>query len=320
MHDAGAVDEWSRLGQPRLDRQLEVGWAAGSAFLLAIGALAVWSPAGLAVLAGLTVLVLIHEGGHLVAARRCSIDVTEYFAGFGPVVLAWRTANGLRVGLKAIPAGGYVKVTGMSGREQVDPVDEPRTFRAASRGQRLAVVLAGPAVNVVFGVLLLVGASIVEGRTSILQAVLDAWAWVADITTGTLSGLGAILADPGGYGGAVLDPAQVGDAPSRFLSPVGVAQISTDLAAFGPGPLIRLMAIASIGLGVMNALPLPPLDGGHATLVGVEAAMARVKRQPRLRLDVSNRAVAAISTVTFVLVIALGASSIILDIASPLSL
>jgi membrane-associated protease RseP (regulator of RpoE activity) len=320
MRTAATDEEWARLRTPPLDRRLEVGWVAGSAFLAAVVALGVLSPPGLAVLVGLTVLVLIHEGAHLVAARRCEIEVTEFFAGFGPVVVAWRTPTGLRVGLKAIPAGGYVKVIGMSSREVVDPAAEPRTFRAATRGQRLAVVLAGPAVNIAFGLLLLVGAALVEGRVSVLQAITGSWHWLTDIALGTLHGIGAIASDPVGYGAAVADPARAGDAPSRFLSPVGVAQVSTDLAALGPGPLIRLMAVASIGLGVMNALPLPPLDGGHAAVIGVEGAVARLTHRPRFRLDTSNRIVAAVTTVTFVLVIALGASAVIMDVGSPVGL
>lgn len=313
-------DGWARLRTPPVDRRLEVGWVAATAFLAAVVALALLSPPGLAVLVGLTVLVLVHEGAHLVAARRCEIEVTEFFAGFGPVVVAWRTRSGLRVGLKAIPAGGYVKVIGMSSREAVDPVDEPRTFRAATRGQRLAVVLAGPVVNVVFGFFLLVGAAVVEGHVSVLQAITGSWHWLTDIASGTLHGVGAVASDPVGYGAAVVDPSSVGDAPSRFLSPVGVAQVSTDLAAIGPGPLVRLMAVASIGLGVMNALPLPPLDGGHATVIGVEGLVARLTGRPRFRLDTSNRVVAAVTTVTFVLVIALGASAVVMDVASPVGL
>ena len=301
-------------------KRLEVGWAAAALYVAGVGALAWWSPAGLAVLVGLTVLVLIHEGGHLVTARRCGIATSEFFAGFGPTVVAWTTADGLRVGLKAIPAGGYVKVVGMSGREEVDPAEEATTFRAASRAKRLAVVAAGPVVNVVFGFLMLFGAAAMADHQSVPASLADAWHRTTEVTTLTLDGLGAVAADPGGYGAAIADPAEADEAPSRFLSPVGVAQLSTELAAEGPAPLIRLMAIASIGLGVMNALPLPPLDGGHAAVVGVESVLARVRRRPALRLDTSNRAVAAITAVTFALVLTLGASAILFDVASPIAL
>ena len=301
-------------------RRVEVGLLPALAYVAGVGSLARWSPAGLAVLVALTVLVLIHEGGHLVAARRCGIEASEFFAGFGPVVLAWRTRDGLRVGLKVIPAGGYVKVVGMSGREVVDAAIEPRTFRAASRGRRLAVVAAGPVVNVVFGFMLLLGAAFVEGTGSVPDAFADAWSRTSQVTAATLQGLGAVVTDLGSYGAAVVEPTAADQAPSRFLSPIGVAQISTDLAADGPGPLIRLMAVASIALGVMNALPLPPLDGGHAAVVGVESALARLRRRPDLHLDASNRVVAAVTVVTFTLVMALGASAVLFDVASPINL
>src|SRR5262245_48679926 len=147
------------------DRDVQVGWVAAGCYTAAIAALAVWSPAGLAVLVALTVLVLIHESGHLVAARRCGVAASEYFAGFGPVVVSWRTRQGLRVGLKAIPAGGYVTVVGMRAGEDVGTTPEASTYRAASRARRLAVVAAGPIVNVVFGFMLLVGAAaLADGR------------------------------------------------------------------------------------------------------------------------------------------------------------
>jgi membrane-associated protease RseP (regulator of RpoE activity) len=302
-------------------RSIEIGWVALAAYVAGVGALAVFSPAGLAVLLGLTVLVLIHEGGHLMAARRGGIAADEFFAGFGPVVFAWKTKHGLRVGLKAIPAGGYVKVRGMSGREVVAAHEETSTFRAASRGRRLAVVLAGPIVNIVFGFMLLFGAGVTEGEVSPIGAVTEAWTLTHEVATSTVSGLGAIAGDLDGYGAAVVSPGDSADeAPSRFLSPVGVAQVSTDLAAEGPAMLIRLMAIASIGLGIMNAMPLPPLDGGHALVLGIESVTARVRRRPELRLDTTNRIVAAVSVVTFLLVIGLGASALLMDIASPVTL
>lgn len=304
----------------RTKRGIEIGWVAAPVYVAATAALAVLSPAGLAVLLGLSVLVLIHEGGHLVAARRCGIGADEFFSGFGPVVVAWRTASGLRVGLKAIPAGGYVKVRGMGGREEVAPELEATTFRAASRPRRLAVVAAGPVVNIVFGFMLLLGAAASEGELSPLAAGADAWNLTNEVARGTVEGLGAVAGDLGGYGAAVVDPADADEPPSRFLSPIGVAQVSTDLAGQGPAVLIRLMAIASIGLGVMNALPFPPLDGGHAAVLGVESAVARVRRRPSLRLDTTNRVVAAVTAVTFTLVMALGASAVLLDLGSPVSL
>ena len=306
-------------------RDLEFGpWAmAGST--AAVVAMGWWLPAVPVVLAVLTLLVLLHEGGHLVAARRTGMEATEFFAGFGPVVVAWRTRSGLRVGLKAIPAGGYVKVVGMTGREKVDPELEVRTFRAASRGRRLAVVAAGPLVNLVFGLLLLVvaaGADPQPGQAGgPFGALGSAWDAAHLVTTGTVEGVGDLVTDIDGYVATFGDPADRADeAPTRFLSPVGVAQISDEVAASGIWTIVRLVAIVSIGLGVMNLLPLPPLDGGHAAVVGVEWLASLAMRRPTLRLDAASPGIAAVTIATLMFVLGLGASAIILDLASPVSL
>ena len=306
-------------------RELEFGpWAmAGS--IAALAAMGWWLPAVPVVLAGLTVLVLLHEGGHLYAARRTGMLATEFFAGFGPVVVAWRTKSGLRVGLKAIPAGGYVKVVGMTGREKVDPSVEAQTFRAGTRGRRLAVVAAGPAVNLAFGLALLIGAAAADpfpGQAGgPVGAVTTAWDAASLVTTGTVSGVGDLVGDLDGYVTTLGDPAErAEELPTRFLSPVGVAQISGEVADSGLWTVVRLIAIVSIGLGVMNLLPLPPLDGGHAAVVAIEWLASIVTRRPALRLDAASPGIAAITIATLVFVLGLGASSIVLDLASPVSL
>jgi membrane-associated protease RseP (regulator of RpoE activity) len=58
-------------------------------------------------------------------------------------------------GVKAIPAGGYVKIIGMSNLEDVDPADEPRTYRQQSFGRRLSVAFAGSAVHFILAFLIL---------------------------------------------------------------------------------------------------------------------------------------------------------------------
>jgi membrane-associated protease RseP (regulator of RpoE activity) len=88
-------------------------------------------------------MIMIHEAGHFVTAKWSGMKVTEFFLGFGPRL--WSVRRGeTEYGVKAIPAGGYVKIVGMSNLERnVDPADEPRTFRQQSFGRRLLVVSAG---------------------------------------------------------------------------------------------------------------------------------------------------------------------------------
>jgi membrane-associated protease RseP (regulator of RpoE activity) len=311
--------------EQRGGRSVEFGPFAASGTAATLVALWAWIPAVPVVLAGLTGLVLLHEGGHLLAARRTGMRATEYFAGFGPVVLAWRTRSGLRVGLKAIPAGGYVKVTGMTRREEVDPAHEAETFRAASRPRRLAVVAAGPVANLALGLLLLVLAAAFDPfpdqAGGAASAVRTGWDSAATVTTGTLDGMGRLVTDLDGYVATMRDPGDRADeAPTRFLSPIGVAQISDDVVDLGGWNVVRLVGIVSIGLGVMNLLPLPPLDGGHAAVVGVEWVASKLTRRPQLRLDVASPGIAMLTAATLVFVLGLGASAVVLDVASPISL
>jgi membrane-associated protease RseP (regulator of RpoE activity) len=87
--------------------------------------------------------VMLHEAGHFVTAKMSGMKVTEFFFGFGPRLWSFRKGE-TEYGAKAIPAGGYVKIVGMSNLEKdVPPEDEPRTYRQQSYPRRLLVAVAG---------------------------------------------------------------------------------------------------------------------------------------------------------------------------------
>jgi membrane-associated protease RseP (regulator of RpoE activity) len=91
---------------------------------------------------GIALMIVIHEGGHFVAAKHFDMKVTEAFFGFGPKI--WSTQRGeTEYGLKAIPFGGYVRIIGMNPLEEITPDEEERTYRAAPFWQKSIVVLAG---------------------------------------------------------------------------------------------------------------------------------------------------------------------------------
>ncbi|MDQ4068324.1 MAG: RIP metalloprotease [Actinomycetota bacterium] len=101
-------------------------------------------------------VVMLHEAAHFVAAKLSGMKATEFFFGFGPRL--WSIHKGeTEYGIKALPFGGYVKILGMSNLERdIDPADEPRTYRQASYPKRMAVALAGVATHFVLAFLLLV--------------------------------------------------------------------------------------------------------------------------------------------------------------------
>ena len=101
-------------------------------------------------------VVMIHEAAHFVAAKWSGMKATEFFFGFGPRLWSIRKGE-TEYGIKAIPFGGYVKIIGMSNLERdIDPADEPRTYRQASYPKRMLVALAGVATHFTMAFLLLV--------------------------------------------------------------------------------------------------------------------------------------------------------------------
>ncbi len=100
------------------------------------------------VLVGLAAVVALHEAGHLVAAKACGMKVTAYFIGFGPRLASFKLGE-TEYGIRAIPAGGYVKIPGMTNLEEVDPQDEPFTYRQATFPRRVMVASAGSLVHMV---------------------------------------------------------------------------------------------------------------------------------------------------------------------------
>src|SRR5881392_2085871 len=86
--------------------------------------------------------VTLHEWGHFSTARHYGMKASKFFVGFGPTL--WSVRRGeTEYGVKAIPAGGFVKIVGMTPLEDVDPADEPRSFRRRPGWQRIIVLAAG---------------------------------------------------------------------------------------------------------------------------------------------------------------------------------
>lgn len=108
----------------------------------------------LIVVASIVAIVMIHELGHFLAAKRGGMKVTEYFVGFGPRLWSFRWGE-TEYGVKALPLGGYVKIPGMTNLEEVDPADEGRVYREQPFHARLLVAVAGSAMHFLMAFVLL---------------------------------------------------------------------------------------------------------------------------------------------------------------------
>ncbi|CAB4530722.1 MAG: PDZ domain-containing protein [Actinobacteria bacterium] len=108
----------------------------------------------LAFVVALLLSVMVHEFGHYITARRFGMWVSEFFVGFGKKI--WSVQRGeTEFGVKAIPAGGYCKIEGMSPSDQMPVGEEERAFYKASSLKKLVVLGAGSFLHFVIGFVLL---------------------------------------------------------------------------------------------------------------------------------------------------------------------
>ena len=108
----------------------------------------------IAFILALLISVMIHEYGHYITAKRYGMRVTEFFVGFGKRL--WSTQRGeTEFGIKAIPAGGYCKISGMSPNEELADEFKPRAFYLASAPKKLIVLGAGSFLHFVLAFFLL---------------------------------------------------------------------------------------------------------------------------------------------------------------------
>jgi regulator of sigma E protease len=125
-------------------------------------------------------VIVIHEGGHFLMAKAVGIYCKTFSVGFGPKLLRRRFGE-TEYAISAIPFGGYVKFAGEGAMEQIqdtgtgdaptdldadgEPIPEHRWFSSKNTWQRMAVVVAGPLMNLVLALVVTVGVVAVQGVT-----------------------------------------------------------------------------------------------------------------------------------------------------------
>jgi membrane-associated protease RseP (regulator of RpoE activity) len=110
--------------------------------------------------------VCIHEAGHFLTAKRFGMKATQFFAGFGPTVWSFQRGE-TEYGIKAIPAGGFVKIIGMTSLEEVAPEDEPRAFYKQKAWKRTIVLAAGSFMHFVIALVLFWAVLLLIGTTNV---------------------------------------------------------------------------------------------------------------------------------------------------------
>ena len=114
--------------------------------------------------------VMIHEFGHYLTAKRFDMKVTEFFLGFGKRIWSF-TRGETEFGIKAIPAGGYCRIEGMTPRDVMPAGEESRAFFGASTTRKLIVLGAGSFAHFVIGFLLIFSIFFGVGVNTLLSDV-----------------------------------------------------------------------------------------------------------------------------------------------------
>jgi regulator of sigma E protease len=186
----------------------------------------------------ISTLILIHESGHLLAARWSGIPIARFSVGYGPKV--WGTKIGeTEYWLSLIPCGGYV----------LPAVEDEKEFDRLPLGARLGFAVGGPGANIL-------GAFIFWSLISVLRVGLSPQALLILPLQHTWQSIVQI---------ATSLPMLFGQ-PDRLSGIVGIVTMGGNTVGLDPIRLLQLCAFLNVNLAILNLLPILPLDGGKIAM------------------------------------------------------
>jgi membrane-associated protease RseP (regulator of RpoE activity) len=223
-------------------------------------------------IAALLLSVMLHELGHFLTAKKFHMRVTQFFVGFGNTL--WSTFRGeTEYGVKSLWVGGYVRISGMTSMEDVDPADEPRSFRAKPGWQRIIVLAAGSFMHFVLAMVLFFILALAIGQANSNTNL------VSGITPCVPSSVNALdSSNPCSSGNLGKSPAELaGIKPGdRIVSVAGRPvhtwdQLHTVLTGVSAGTTIQVV-VQRAGHNVDLYLKPAKIPGRSVPFLGVDAA------------------------------------------------
>ena len=192
-------------------------------------------------------LVLIHESGHFCVAKLCKVRVNEFAIGFGPVIFS-KQGKVTKYALRLIPLGGFVSMEGEDERSTKEG-----SFSETSIIKRIAIVMAGGLVNIIFALFLFWCLCLVYFGFK------DSFMCVGQYLKLALEDLIQLFT-----GKAKMD---------QVMGPVGISNVVAQTSSITD--FIYIMSVVSLSLGITNLLPFPPLDGGKVVFLIIEAIIKK---------------------------------------------
>jgi regulator of sigma E protease len=216
-----------------------------------------------------TLIVVVHEFGHFVTARKAGIKVYEFSIGFpfSPRLFTLFRHKETAFTVRLLPIGGFVSFS--------QNCDEGATeIFEASTNKRAIVLSAGSLFNIISAFIIFVPVFVIGKQLNLIDAIGLSARTVMEIFSGTIMFILNIFTGHGGMDG--------------LSGPVGIAAMAGQAASKGILSLFYFTGVLSMSLGIMNLLPLPALDGGHLVMLFIES----VRKKP-----LSPRAYQAITLV-----------------------
>lgn len=251
----------------------------------------------------LSVLVIVHEAGHLWAAKSAGMRVDEFGIGFPPRISKLFSWKGTNFYLNALPFGGYVRIFGENPEEE-GASTRGDSFLSKSMPRQILVLLSGVLANfvlawVLLSIVLMIGILAFDQgfvHYGFFEAIWHGLLTTGKITWLTIEGLGTLLA------GLFSGHADL----TGVVGPVGLISLTKHVAGEGFVYLLYFTALISVNLSIINLVPLPALDGGRALIVFIEWARGK---------NISPKVFNAINIASFVLLIILMVLITIRDIS-----
>ncbi len=199
----------------------------------------------------LSLVVLVHEFGHFLAARRAGVPVYEFSIGFpfSPRIATFFKHRETAFTLRLLPLGGFVS---FSNEED----EEAEKLFGASRAARALIMSGGAFFNVVFAFLLFVPAFMTGEGMSLFNAVIVSVQTIWSVVSGTAHLFVTLFSGQAGM--------------ENLSGPVGIAVLAGKAASGGWVNLLFFTGFLSLSLGIMNMLPFPGLDGGQLFMLLIE--------------------------------------------------
>ena len=190
------------------------------------------------VFGAISALIILHEAGHLLAAKWAGIPVARFSVGFGRKLWGFKT-GGTEYWLSAVPFGGYV----------LPDMADLNAFEVLPLRKRLLFAIGGPLANIVGAVVCLsaisVAASGISLETVVFFPLKQTWHTAVHIC-------GVIPA--------------IFSQPDQLSGVVGIVAAGGQQVGANAQRLLELCFLLNVNLAIFNLLPLPPLDGGKIVM------------------------------------------------------